>query len=252
MTVETREYSVARRRLIFRDSLTLLSLLLATGVLFAVTLFLFRSFTAHRQELAQRWSQRGQAALQTGRPDEAVAALRTALAYAPEERAYELLLAQALGEAGHVEESYNYFLGLWDTEPGSGFIDLRLARLAAKKNDVQGAVNYYRAAIYGTWEGDGTVRRREVRLELAQYLMAHGEADSARTELLVAGGNNPGDVAFRLTLAGLLEQAGDPGDALAYYRKVLGQEPRNQTAWAGVGRLEFEAESPKTMEPSSR
>jgi hypothetical protein len=65
---------------------------------------------------------------------------------------HELLLAQALGDAGHTEESYNYFLGLWETQPGSGFINLRLARLAAKKNDMQAAINYYRAAIYGIFE----------------------------------------------------------------------------------------------------
>ncbi len=91
--------------------------------------------------------------MSSGHPDQAIVALRTALSYAPGERPYELLLAQALGDAGLTEESYNYFLGLWETQPGDGFINLRLARLAATKKDMQAAINYYRGAIYGTWEG---------------------------------------------------------------------------------------------------
>jgi len=239
MTLETENDWSVKRRLILRDSLTFLSLALITALLFAVTLVLFRSFAAHRQELAQRWAARGQAAIASGHPDQAIVALRTALSYAPGERSYELLLAQALGDAGHTEESYNYFLGLWETQPGDGFINLRLARLAAKKNDLQVAVNYYRAAIYGTWEGDGVVRRHEVRLELSRYLIAHHDLSSARTELLVTGGNAPDDVGLALTLAPLLEQAGAPHDALNYYQKVFAREPNNQQALEAAGRLEY-------------
>jgi thioredoxin-like negative regulator of GroEL len=241
MTVETEEFSSMKRRLILRDSLTFLSLLLVTVVLFLITLFLFRSFASHRQELAQRWSARGQAAINAGHPDQAIVALRTALSYAPGRRDYELLLAQALGDAGHTEESYNYYLGLWETEPGNGLINLKLARLAVKKNDTQTAVNYYRASIYGTWEGDGTVRRREVRLELSKYLLARHDLANARTELLIAGGNAPDDTAIALTLAPLLEQANAPRDALTYYQKVLAQDPKNQTALEAAARLEYDS-----------
>ena len=240
MTVEPDEFSSARRRLMLRDTVTFLGLTLLTAVLFAVTLFLFRSFAAHRAELAYRWSERGRIAINQGKPDQAVVALRTALSYAPDDRSSELLLAQALGDAGHLDEAYNYFLGLRETEPGDGFINLRLARLAAQKRDTQAAVNYYRAAIYGTWEGDGTIRRREVRLELARYLIAHHDNDNARSELLIAGGNNPNDVGVALILADLLQQAGDRQDALSYYQKVLALQPKNETALAAAGRMEYE------------
>jgi Tfp pilus assembly protein PilF len=241
MTVKTDELSNMKRKLILRDSLTFLSLVLVTVILFLITFFLFRSFTSHRQELAQRWSARGQASINAGQPDQAIVALRTALSYAPGQRTYELLLAQALGDAGHTEESYNYFLGLWETEPGNGLINLSLARLAAKKNDTPAAIRYYRASIYGTWEGDGTVRRREVRLELARYLLARHDLSSARTELLIAGGNAPDDTALALALAPLLEQANAPRDALNYYQKVLVQEPKNETALEAAARLEYES-----------
>jgi tetratricopeptide (TPR) repeat protein len=241
MTLQTEDYSSLKRRLILRDSLTFLSLALITVVLFLITFFLFRSFASHRLELGQRWSARGQAAINSGHPDQAILAIRTALSYVPGQRSYELLLAQALGDDGHTEESYNYFLGLWETEPGNGFINLSLARLAAMKSDVQTAVNYYRASIYGTWEGDGILRRREVRLELARYLIAHHELGTARTELLVAGGNAPDDVPLSLTIAQLLEQANAPHDALNYYHKVLAQDPKNNTALESAARLEYDS-----------
>ncbi len=87
--------------------------------------------------------------------------------------------------------------------------------------------------------GDGAVRRREVRLELARYLIAHHSLSSARTELLVAGGNAPDDMGLALTLAPLLEEAGAPADALNNYRKTLAREPNNQTALEAAGRLEY-------------
>ena len=137
---------IIKRRLILRDSLAFLSLTAVTIALFAVTLFLFRSFAAHRTELGKRWSDRGRAALRQNQPEQAIDSLRTALSYSPGERAYELLLAEALADAGHTEEAYNYFSGLWDAEPGSGFINLQLARLAAEKKEQAAAINFYRAS----------------------------------------------------------------------------------------------------------
>jgi Tfp pilus assembly protein PilF len=239
MALATKNESSATRRLILRDTLTFLSLTLITVVLFAITLFLFRSFASRREELAESWSVRGQAAMTAGNPKEAVTALRTALRYAPDERSNELLLAQALGDAGNIEESYNYFLGLWESQPGDGFINLRLARLAAERKDTRAAINYYRASIYGTWEGDGTVRRRDVRLELSRYLIANHDLSSARTELLIAAGNAPDDLNLAMTLGPLLEQAGAPRDALTTYEKVLAREPNNTTALEDTGRLQY-------------
>lgn len=230
---------LARRSLILRDTFTFLSLAAVTVLLFMVTLLLFRSFAGHRAELAQRWAARGKAALDAGQPSQAIVALRTALAYAPGQQADELLLAQALGDAGHTEESYNYFLGLWDAEPGSGFINLQLARLAARKREQQSAVHYFRAAIYGTWEGDGVLRRREARLELARYLIAQKDFANARTELLIAGGNASADPALYVTIAGLLEQANAPADALVYYQKAIASKPNNPVALEAAGRLAY-------------
>jgi Flp pilus assembly protein TadD len=233
------EVSLARRRLFLRDSAAFLVLALITGALFLVTLFLFRSFTSHRAELAVRWAGRGRDALRAGRPQEAMVALRTGLSYAPGTRSYELLLAEALEAAGRTEEASNYFMNLWVAQPGDGFINLELARLAAKKNDPQNAVKYYRASIYGTWEGDGVVRRREVRLELARYLIGQRETNAARIELLIAAGNSPSDPKLNRTLADLLVEAGDMADGFTFYNKALEADPKNRDALAGAGRTAY-------------
>lgn len=233
------EVSLAKRRLFLRDSLTFLVLIFVTAILFLFTLFMFRSFTTHREDLAVRWSGRGKAALDAGKPQQAMVALRTALSYAPGTRSYELLLAQALANVGHTEEASNYFMNLWVMQPGDGFINLELARLSAKKNDPKDAIKYYRASIYGTWEGDGVVRRREVRLELARYLIAQKEFNAARIELLIAAGNSPSDPQLNITLASLLVQAGDVANGFNYYKKALQDDPKNQTALEGAGRAAY-------------
>lgn len=239
MSTETDDLFVARRKLAIHDAAMIGGLSLATVLLFMATLFLFRSFVSHRNELAIRWSGRGRVALVEGRPVEAIGALRTALTYAPDNREYELLLAEALDKAGHTEESFNYFLGLWATEPGDGSINLWLARLEAKRGNSAAATKYYHASVYGTWNGDGAARRRDVRLELARYLLGRKENDAARTELLVAGGNNPGDHALEMTLGGMLAQANDPADALVYYRKVIAAQPTNAATLVAAAKLEF-------------
>jgi hypothetical protein len=226
--------SIAIRRLILRDSLALFSLATVTVVLFAITLLLFRSFTSHRAALAQNWSDRGRQALLGHHPTEAIADLRTALIYAPGTRAYDLLLAQALGDAGQTDESYNRFADLWTAEPGNGEVNLALARLAAqraaidsfdlkdklRRQDQQAAIDFYRAAINGTWQGDGAARRPEVRLELARYLISINDLASARMELLIAGGNSPNDPALDASIANLLQQADDPADASTYSQRA--------------------------------
>ena len=230
-----------------RDAVSVLTVVSITAVLFGITLFLFRSFTAHRAELAQRWSDRGRRALKTGKASEAIVDLRTALLYAPGSRDYELLLAQALGAAGMqlhkpalIDESYSYYLGLWESAPGDGNINLELARLAAHKGNRDDAVHYYRAAIYGTWdEGDGVRRRAEIRIELARYFIDQHDFQNARTELLIVGGNTPNTYERDITFGKLLESAHYPADAETFYRKAIELKPNDPVALELAGRLAY-------------
>jgi tetratricopeptide (TPR) repeat protein len=165
------------------------------------------------------------------------------------ERSYELLLAQALGEDGRLEEAINYFLNLWEAQPGDGFINLQLARLERQQNDLQkndrqrngsqAAVNYYRASIFGSWNGDGVIHRRDVRVELANYLIDQKQFSLAQTELLVAASNAPSDPGISVTFGDTLLRANDPTDALKQYQKAILEDPHNAIAYEKAGRLAY-------------
>ncbi|WP_161557140.1 tetratricopeptide repeat protein [Acidisarcina polymorpha] len=237
--VLTPEERSQKRKVVLRDTIALLTLLVVTAALFTGTVFLFRSFTNLRSRLAKRWLARGEAALHNGHPELAVEDLRSALAYSPGQRTIEVELAEALAGAGRTQEATSYFNTLWEAEPGSGIINLQLARLAARQNNQDEALEHYRASIYGTWEGDGTTRRREVRLELIDYLIGMRRDEQARSELLIAVGNAPDDIPTRLEIAALMEKAGDPASASQIYKKILQHGAPNLAALEGAGRTAF-------------
>lgn len=228
----------SRSGLLLRDGLTFLALCGVTIVLFLITLFLFRSFERHREVIGERWAARGEAALRAGHPEEAVGALRTALTY-KDTIPGRLQLAQALAQAGKTEEAFNYFQTLRETRPGDGFVNLQLARLTRQPGDAGEATDYYRAAILGNWEGDGTLRRREARLELAGYLAQRGQNSAARDELLIAAGNTPETAETDVLFADRLQLTGDASGALDLYKKALKLQPHDAGTLAKAGRLAY-------------
>ena len=165
--------------------------------------------------------------------------MRSALAYAPGQRSIEIDLAEALAGAGRTQEATSYFTTLWEAEPGSGIINLQLARLAARQGNETEALERYRASIYGNWEGDGTVRRRTVRMELIDYLIDRHRYSQAKAELIIAAGNAPDDPAIKLQVAALMEKAGDPGNAGQIYKTILQHAPHNLPATEGAARTAF-------------
>ncbi len=235
----TPEERQQKQKLILRDSLALLSLFAIAIVLFFITYLLFHSFSVHRQELAQRWLLRGEAALHSGQPQVAIDALRSALAYAPDDENLQIDLAEALAAAGRMQEAVAYFNTLLETRPGDGLINLQLARLAARQGEEPLAIQHYQAALDGTWEGDGYIRRREVRLEVSRYLIDRKRYNDARTQLLIAAGNAPDDPNIEIVVAGLLEEAHDPANALHFYRKALQHRPVQFTALLGASRAAY-------------
>ena len=231
---------IERRRLIFTDTLALVTLFAITALLAVLTNYLYQSYASHQVELANRWLQRGEQAMKAGKPQAAIDALSSALAYAPSDRKTEIKLAEALASAGRIQEATVYFNALLETQQGSGLINLQLARLAARQGNESQATEDYQKAIYGNWEGDGYVRRREVRFELINYSISHNRLDQARSELLVASGNAPeDDISVQLEIARLMEQAQDPSDALHLYRTILRRHPSLREALEGAGRTAF-------------
>jgi tetratricopeptide (TPR) repeat protein len=239
MSTVEEELRLAKRRLVLRDSLAFFSLTVISVVLFVLTWALFQSFSEHRVDLANRWYSRGQADMAAHHPEQAITSLHAALSYAPDKPEYQLLLAEALAQAGNYDEALAYFSNLWEAQPGSGPLNLQLARLSSQRKRPSDAVRYYRASIYGTWEGDGTERRREVRLELIRYLMDAHDLTAAQNELLIAAGNVPDDLS-RLEIAKLMVDAGDSATALTQYEKVLATNPSNIEARQDSAEVAFQ------------
>jgi Tfp pilus assembly protein PilF len=222
------------------DSIAFLVLTAVAFALFGVTWFLFQSFNSHRAELATQWANRGRAELRQGQAGKAVESLRAALSYAPDDYNSQLLLAQALADSGEIDQATNYYLNLWSARPGDGYINLQLARMARRKGTVPEAVRSYRASIFGDWRGDATFKRRDVRVELADYLIEQKEDAAARVELLIAAGNAPNNLHLDGVFADKLLAAGDSTDALTYYQKAIADNPHNASALAGAGRILFD------------
>jgi tetratricopeptide (TPR) repeat protein len=232
---------IERRRLIFADTLSLVTLFAITALLAVLTNYLYQSYASHQVVLANRWLERGEQAMRDGKPQAAIDALSSALAFAPSDRNTAIKLAEALASAGRLQEATVYFNALLESQQGSGLINLQLARLAARQDNVNQAIEDYQRAIYGNWEGDGYVRRRDVRFELIDYLIAHQLLDRARSELLVASGNAPqDDISIQLEIARKMEQAQDPSDALHLYKTILRRHPSLREALDGAGRTAFQ------------
>jgi tetratricopeptide (TPR) repeat protein len=226
-----------RRKIIFRDSVVLAVLSLSTLALFAITSFLFRSFSARRVELGREFALSGQKALSQGDSEQAVRDLRLSLSYAPDETSNQLLLAEALARAHHPDQARGYFLDLLDEQPADGFLNLQLARLARQRKDTQAAIAYYRAAAVGNWDGDSLGERFHAQLELADYLTQLGDLRSARAELLVAVADAPEDPTVATMIGQRFEQATDLPDALKFYKKALKLDPKDTEALDGARRV---------------
>ena len=222
-----------------RDSLTLSVLAAATVALYVVTSFLFGSFAAHRAQLAREYAESGRAALSAGQPEQAIAALRVSLSYNPDDSGNRLLFAEALAQAHHTEEATNYFISLRETRPADGFINLQLARLARHKGDARQAIDYYRSSSLGNWDGDGVTARRQVQLELADYLIQRGDLGGARSQILIAASNAPETADLDLVFGDRLVKANDPASALGFYRKAAALDPRNFDAPFDAGSIAY-------------
>ncbi|HET6169184.1 MAG TPA: tetratricopeptide repeat protein, partial [Terracidiphilus sp.] len=212
---------IQRRRLIVQDSLSLLSLTLITIAIAVLTYFFFHSFTEHRRVLETRWYERGQIAMAAGHPTEAVEDFRSALSFRSTNTDYQMSLAEALAASGRTDEAAAYFSSLHDAEPGDGFLNLQLARLAVRRGESTQAIEYYQTALNGLWHGQGTERRLQIRLELAQYFMSLGRPLEAQGQLLAAEGNSLDNPAALFKIANLLREADDPSDALTTYQRVV-------------------------------
>jgi len=210
-----------------------------TVATFAATTFLVRWYRDREAVLGQRWFVRGESALESGDAADAVRYLRTAVHYSHDLRPVRLRLAEALAAAGSREEAEAYLRTLWEDEPDNGIVNLELARLRAKDNDVTGALRYFHGAIYGLWTAEPDVRRRESRFELINFLLQRGEKNQADAELVGLAAELPPKGSLHARVGALFLQVGNNARALAEFKTALALDRRSPEALAGAGEASF-------------
>jgi Tfp pilus assembly protein PilF len=228
-----------RRKIILRDSVIILILVLSTLVLYGVTAFLFGSFSQRRTDLGKQFGLSGTQALARDDSAKAIHDLRISLSYSPNDTHNRLLLAEALAQANHPEEARSYFLSLLEVQPADGFINLQLARLERQRNVAQQATEYYRASAVGNWTNAPTDERFQVQLELANYLILQHRLPSARAELLIAAADAPATTDAYTQLGDSMMEASDPGNAVNQYEKAAKLNPLDSAVLVKAGRVEY-------------
>lgn len=218
----------------------LLSLLLL-AILFVVTVVVARSYHAWESGFAEAWIQQGNEDLKAGRGSAAIKDFQNALNYDPENNLVQMRLAEALLAGGRIPEAHAYLLNLWDRMPGSGEVNLELAHISQRSNDVDVAIRYYRGAIYGVWNGQPAVERQKVRLEFCKYLLSMGRVKEAQAEIAGLAAETPAsDAAIHAEAGSLFMQAGAPMQAMAEFETATKSEPDNLAWWADAGQTAFE------------
>ncbi|HKS82812.1 MAG TPA: tetratricopeptide repeat protein [Candidatus Acidoferrales bacterium] len=209
--------------------------------MFGVTAFVTRTYHKRTHQLADQWHEEGETALAAQRPEEAVTDFRNALVYSPNNSVFQFHLTQALIAAHHWNDAEEYLQNLLSETPGSGEINLSLARIAAEENSMVNALRYYQAAIYGSWEQNPIEMRWQTRYELCEYLLSHNAMNQAEAEVIALADNTaPGDRVNLLAAAKLLMQARLWTRALDEFNLVLEIDHHDAEALAGAGTAEFQ------------
>jgi tetratricopeptide (TPR) repeat protein len=191
--------------------------------------------------LADAWFALGQAAFEAGDIKSALIDYRNALVYSPGNANFQFHLAQALAAAGRGDEARSYLLYLLSESPGSGEVNLALARIAARKGTTPEALRYYHGAIYGEWESDPIAMRWQVRRELSEYLLDRGEEKQAVPEIIALADNTPADDAAHRRIVGhLLLRAKLWTRALDVFRSLISANEQDEDALLGAAVSAFE------------
>jgi tetratricopeptide (TPR) repeat protein len=217
----------------------LLSIVLL-AVFFAITGFTVRRYHATQQRLGGRWYQRGVAALRANRPKDAVDDFHTALIYRRDNTTYQMSLAEALVGANRLAEAEVYLRNLWVQQPGNGNVNLMLARLSANSHNAPQAVRYYQNAIFGVWESNPEHHRRQVRIELCNFLLGEGDRNGAESELIVLEEELPPDPALHTEIGHMFVEVEDYRRALQEFQQALKLNPKQPGAAAGAGEAAYQ------------
>jgi tetratricopeptide (TPR) repeat protein len=223
-----------------REAVLILSFLLLL-LLLAFTAFFSRMYKKHIHVLADEWFARGHTDFQSANYKNAVGDFRDALAYSPDNPRFQFQLAKALSAAGREDEAKAYLQTLLSEAPGSGEINLELARIAVRQGQMSEAMRYFQGAIYGEWNSDPIEKRWQVRKELCEYLMNQGAVGQLEGELIALLDNTPPNNEKRLKeVGGLLLRAQLWARALTVFQSALALNKQDADALEGAGTAAFQ------------
>jgi len=232
----------ARRvsRFVHREVVVLVLLIGVTTGGFFATRAVARSNESLRHRQAAVWFSDAQRSMRTGRTDDAVTQLRHAVTKDSANNRYRLALAEALAAAGHDQEAKRVLLDIRDAQRDDPETNLQLARLEAGGLNIEGARRFYQTALADLWRPDQAGERRRVRIELVEFLLAHGEKARALSELLLLDANvRPLDRRAQTHIGRMFLAAGDPRQALECFQPVIRQHPDDGAALTGAGEAAF-------------
>ena len=216
-------------------------LLLLLSVVF--TAFAARMYHKKYHVLADEWFARGEQDFHSGNARAALGDYRNALLYSPGNTNFQFHLAQALAGTGRDDEARAYLMILLSDSPGSGQINLELARIAghAGPKAMPEALRYYHAAIYGVWDTDPIAMRWRIRKEFCEYLLNNDAMNQAEAEIIALADNTSGeDIPGQKIAGNLLLRARMWSRALQEFQTLLSHDPRDPDVLAGVATGAFE------------
>jgi Flp pilus assembly protein TadD len=236
---------------VFSREVVMLLCVLMLLVLLALTALFARLYHKKVHTLADAMFAQGEAderaAQRLGEPAKtaqlklALTDYRNALAYNPANPIFQFHLARALAAAGRDDEARSYLLNLLSETPGSGEVNLELARIAAHRNSLAEAMRYYQSAIYGEWDSDPMAMRWQARRELCEALLERGRVQQAAPEVIALAQNTPAGDMPRLKIVGpLLLRTQLWTRALELYRTLLDADPKDEESLAGAAQAAFE------------
>jgi tetratricopeptide (TPR) repeat protein len=211
-------------------------------VFFGLTGVAVRQYHSTQASVAQQWYQRGDSELTAGHATKAVDDFNNALVYSRDNNLFELRLAQAFIAAGRAPEAQAHLEELWERTPGSGIVNLELARVAAQRGDSSEAIRYYNNAIYGVWEGeaDQQGKRRDAAYELYQFLISQGQRPQAEAELMAIAAALPANPALHVHLGEVMLSNGEFANARNEFRSALEVDRTQPQALEGAGEASFQ------------
>ncbi len=225
----------------FKPSLlrTLTFVISAILLLFTLDTYLARRELSESLVEAKRSYDAGLQLMKQGQYDRAAEQFRAALVVARENPEYQLSLAEALIDGGRLPEAESDLADVLAHDGTAGAPNLAMARVLTKEGRIQEALSFYHRAIYGQWKENALAHRVAVRFELIDLLVERHQTEGLLAELLPLQEEAPNDLATREKLASLFTAAGSPTRGADLFREVLKSDPKDATAYAGLGDAEF-------------